>query len=93
MKARFSRRCTARRRTLRARIGEPHGAADERDSDARAPGERTTAERIEAALVKVYKEGKHVTRDVGGTAGTQEFTDAVIAALRMLSVPSSNFIE
>jgi isocitrate dehydrogenase (NAD+) len=44
-------------------------------------GERTTAERIEAALVKVYKEGKHVTRDVGGTAGTQEFTDAVIAAL------------
>jgi isocitrate dehydrogenase (NAD+) len=44
-------------------------------------GERTTAERIEAALVKVYKEGKHVTRDVGGTAGMQEFTDTVIAAL------------
>jgi isocitrate dehydrogenase (NAD+) len=44
-------------------------------------GERPTAERIEAALVKVYKEGKHVTRDVGGTAGTHEFTDAVIAAL------------
>jgi len=31
--------------------------------------------------VKVYREGKHVTRDVGGTAGTQEFTDAVVAAL------------
>ena len=44
-------------------------------------GERTTAERLEAALVKVYREGKHVTKDVGGTAGTQEFTDAVIAAL------------
>jgi isocitrate dehydrogenase (NAD+) len=44
-------------------------------------GERSTAERIEAALVRVYKEGKHVTRDVGGTAGTQEFTDAVIAGL------------
>ena len=44
-------------------------------------GERPTAQRIEAALVKVYKEGKHVTKDVGGTAGTQEFTDAVIAAL------------
>jgi len=44
-------------------------------------GEKTTAERIEKALIKVYKEGKHVTKDVGGKAGTQEFTDAVIAAL------------
>src|SRR5271157_4195181 len=44
-------------------------------------GERATAQRIEAALVKVYKEGKHVTKDVGGTAGTKEFTDAVIGAL------------
>ena len=44
-------------------------------------GERKAAERISAALLKVYTEGKHVTRDVGGTAGTQEFTDAVIAAL------------
>jgi isocitrate dehydrogenase (NAD+) len=44
-------------------------------------GEQSTAERIEKALIKVYKEGKHVTKDVGGKAGTQEFTDAVIAAL------------
>ena len=44
-------------------------------------GERKAAERISAALLTVYTEGKHVTRDVGGTAGTQEFTDAVIAAL------------
>src|SRR6202790_1246471 len=44
-------------------------------------GEQTAAERIEKALIKVYKEGKHVTKDVGGKAGTQEFTDAVIAAL------------
>jgi isocitrate/isopropylmalate dehydrogenase len=44
-------------------------------------GEQAAAKRIEAALVKVYKEGKHVTRDVGGTAGTQEFTHAVIASL------------
>jgi isocitrate dehydrogenase (NAD+) len=44
-------------------------------------GERSTADRIEAALIKVYKEGKHVTKDVGGTAGTKEFTEAVIAAL------------
>ena len=44
-------------------------------------GEGKAAEQISAALLKVYGEGKHVTRDVGGTAGTQEFTDAVIAAL------------
>ena len=44
-------------------------------------GEKSAAERIEKALVKVYKEGKHVTKDVGGKAGTEEFTDAVIAAL------------
>jgi len=44
-------------------------------------GESAAARRIEVALVKVYKEGKHVTKDVGGTAGTKEFTDAVIGAL------------
>jgi isocitrate dehydrogenase (NAD+) len=44
-------------------------------------GEPAPAERIEKALIKVYKEGKHVTKDVGGKAGTQQFTDAVIAAL------------
>src|ERR1700676_2912599 len=43
--------------------------------------ERPAARRIEAALEKVYREGEHVTRDVGGKAGTAEFTDAVIAAL------------
>ena len=44
-------------------------------------GERTAAERIQNALEKVYREAKHTTRDVGGKAGTQEFADAVIAAL------------
>jgi isocitrate dehydrogenase (NAD+) len=44
-------------------------------------GERSTADSIELALIKVYKEGKYVTKDVGGKAGTQEFTDAVIGAL------------
>jgi isocitrate dehydrogenase (NAD+) len=44
-------------------------------------GERPAARRIEAALEKVYREGKHATRDLGGTATTQEFTDAVISAL------------
>jgi isocitrate dehydrogenase (NAD+) len=44
-------------------------------------GERSAARRIEAALQKVYGEAKHTTRDVGGTAGTSEFTEALIAAL------------
>jgi isocitrate dehydrogenase (NAD+) len=44
-------------------------------------GERSAARRIEAALEHVYREGQHVTRDIGGKAGTTEFTDAVIAAL------------
>jgi isocitrate dehydrogenase (NAD+) len=43
--------------------------------------ERPAARRIEAALHKVYRDGKHATRDLGGTATTQEFTDAVISAL------------
>ena len=44
-------------------------------------GERTAAERIDAALKKVYLDGKYTTRDVGGTAGTAEFADAVIAEI------------
>ena len=44
-------------------------------------GERSTARRIEAAMEKVYREAKHTTRDVGGPAGTDEFAEAVIAAL------------
>ena len=44
-------------------------------------GERTAAERIEAALKKVYVDAKHTTRDVGGNASTQEFADAVIGEL------------
>ncbi|HZS70692.1 MAG TPA: isocitrate dehydrogenase (NAD(+)) [Candidatus Acidoferrum sp.] len=44
-------------------------------------GERSAARRIEAALERVYRDGKHLTRDVGGSAGTEEFTDAVIGAL------------
>jgi isocitrate dehydrogenase (NAD+) len=44
-------------------------------------GERSAARRIESALEKVHREGKHVTRDVGGTAGTGEFTEAVISSL------------
>src|SRR6267142_1498203 len=44
-------------------------------------GERPAARRIETALHKIYREAKHTTQDVGGKAGTAEFTDALIAAL------------
>jgi isocitrate dehydrogenase (NAD+) len=44
-------------------------------------GERPAARRIEAALERVYREGAHTTRDVGGQAGTEEFTDALIQAI------------
>jgi isocitrate dehydrogenase (NAD+) len=45
-------------------------------------GEGSAARRIATALEKVYKEAKHTTHDVGGKAGTDEFTDAVIAAIQ-----------
>ncbi|HEY4979807.1 MAG TPA: isocitrate dehydrogenase (NAD(+)) [Candidatus Acidoferrum sp.] len=45
-------------------------------------GERDAASKVDAALIRVYREGKHVTKDVGGKAGTKEFTDAVIDALK-----------
>ena len=44
-------------------------------------GERSAARRIETALETVYREAKHTTHDVGGKAGTDQFTEAVIAAL------------
>jgi len=44
-------------------------------------GEADAARNIEQALHKVYREGKWLTRDVGGTARTSEFTNAVIAGL------------
>jgi isocitrate dehydrogenase (NAD+) len=43
--------------------------------------EREAAEKVQAAIEKVYAEGKHTTRDVGGSAGSRAFGDAVIAAL------------
>jgi isocitrate dehydrogenase (NAD+) len=43
--------------------------------------ESSAAQRIQSALEKVYSEAKHATRDLGGTATTAEFTEAVIAAL------------
>jgi isocitrate dehydrogenase (NAD+) len=44
--------------------------------------ERGPAERIETAMLKVFEEGKVRTRDIGGTARTSEFADAIIQTMR-----------
>jgi len=44
--------------------------------------ETAAADRVEKALDRVMSEGKVRTPDLGGTATTQAFTDAVVAALR-----------
>jgi isocitrate dehydrogenase (NAD+) len=43
--------------------------------------EQSAANRLRSAVEKVYADRRHMTRDVGGSAGTREFTDAVIAGL------------
>ena len=44
-------------------------------------GETKVAASIEQAVTKDISEGKTLTQDMGGTASTEEFADAVIAAL------------
>ena len=41
-------------------------------------GEREAADKIESAMLKTFAEGKVRTRDIGGTAKTAEFADAII---------------
>src|SRR5208337_1955016 len=43
--------------------------------------EFSAADRVHAALEAVYSERKTLTRDVGGTSGTTQFADAVLAAM------------
>ena len=44
-------------------------------------GEGAAAGRVYDAVAAVIAEGRQVTRDLGGTAGTQEFAQAVAARL------------
>lgn len=43
--------------------------------------EREPADRIERALHRTLAEGKVRTRDIGGSAGTSEYTEAIVAAM------------
>jgi isocitrate dehydrogenase (NAD+) len=44
-------------------------------------GDSERATRVRRAMENTIKAGKTITRDLGGTASTDEFTDAIIAAL------------
>ena len=44
--------------------------------------EVSAAKRMEDSLHTVYKEGKHLTRDVGGSASTTEFTETLIRTMK-----------
>ena len=44
--------------------------------------ERGAADKIETAMLAVFEEGKVRTRDVGGSASTNEFADAIIAKMK-----------
>ncbi len=50
-------------------------------------GEQEAADKIRRAVEIVYGEKKHITRDMGGTASTSEFADAVIEAMQNERVP------
>jgi isocitrate dehydrogenase (NAD+) len=53
-------------------------------------GEVEIADRVHSALEKTYKEKQTLTRDVGGTASTTQFTDAVIANLQSVAAFSGD---
>jgi 3-isopropylmalate dehydrogenase len=55
---------------LLAWLGRKHGE----------PKAAAAAQRIQGAVSRVIAEGKHLTRDLGGGASTQEMGDAIAAA-------------
>ena len=77
--------CGARRE--REQGGEKDPAARRRPKAAREAYflyvERAAeGERLEAAVARVYRDGKVLTPDQGGTANTREMAQAVLAAYR-----------
>jgi isocitrate dehydrogenase (NAD+) len=45
-------------------------------------GEREAADKVEQSMLAVFAEGTVRTRDIGGTANTAEFADAIIAKMK-----------
>ncbi len=56
-------------------------------------GEAEAAQRIRVAIERVYRDKKQLTRDVGGSASTSEFTDALIAALPAAETSQPETVE
>jgi isocitrate dehydrogenase (NAD+) len=48
-------------------------------------GEMDAAARIEKAMLEVFAEGKALTRDLGGTAKTNEFARAIVEKMTSTS--------
>ena len=77
-----SKLCTARRPTSPARTSPiPQRCCSRRFSCCATSTKRPRPIRVQKALETVYSERKTLTRDVGGTAGTTQFADAVLAAM------------
>ena len=51
-------------------------------------GEQAAAQRVEDAIRAIIAEGRSVTYDLGGSAGTSEFADAIIE--RLASTPTTS---
>jgi len=45
-------------------------------------GENAASHKLQSAVEAVYREGKYLTGDVGGTASTGEFADAVVRTIK-----------
>ena len=45
-------------------------------------GEAEAADKLQNAIEAVYREGKHLTGDVGGSSSTEDFTDAVVRTMK-----------
>ena len=48
-------------------------------------GEQAAAQRVEDAIRAIIAEGRSVTYDLGGTAGTSQFADAIVARLESVA--------
>src|SRR5271155_4725076 len=53
-------------------------------------GEHDASLKIRNAIDEVYRDRSKLTRDVGGTAGTSEFADAIIQAMETQGAPAAN---
>ena len=53
-------------------------------------GEYDAALKIRNAIDEVYRDRSKLTRDVGGTAGTSEFADAIIQAMEAQSATAAD---